>query len=33
VAVSSADAPDVAGAIALLDALVRLGVKVEQERY
>lgn len=27
------DAPDVADAVALVDALLRLGVKVEQERY
>lgn len=29
----SADAPDVTDAVALIDALLRLGVKVEQERY
>jgi hypothetical protein len=32
-ALSSADGADVAGAVALVDALLSLGVKVEQERY
>ncbi|MBI4220278.1 MAG: hypothetical protein HY682_09065, partial [Chloroflexi bacterium] len=29
----AAEAPDVLDAVALIDALLRLGVKVEQERY
>jgi hypothetical protein len=30
---AAAEAPDVVDAVALIDRLLRLGIKVEQERY